>query len=78
MGTQKNRLIEMFLLSTQKLLKLMDKQIFTVLHSNVLFATYVSNRACVHSYVTRLFVLMLFVPVNNFSVKSGCFPVFVG
>ena len=26
-------------------------------------------------YYVGLFVLMLYVPINNFSVMSGCFPV---
>ena len=37
-GTQKNRLNEMVLLSIQKrMLKLMGKKIFTILHSKILF-----------------------------------------
>ena len=37
MGTQKNRLNETVLLSTQNMFKLMGKKIFTILRSTLLF-----------------------------------------
>ena len=54
MGTQKNRLAETALLSTQNILKLMGKTLITILCSNVLFNCTYELHICMNMYVSHV------------------------